>query len=237
MADNTPNRHNRPWELEATTAAAAAAPPAALQDTTTIAGGYAVTITSGYIITAVLEGTKLNLAIAAAADAPGVYEADFDFWVLKGAMLLSADEKLLDRHVASFESDEESEDEEGEDEEGEGEEQAATDTAGGKRKADAAAADARPSKKAKTAAPEPSLKFHVRLRSCETGTGEIQYFPSDGEIWFTDESYTKFNGDIHLGPFMGKATLTGEKVKEAASVERRWTDYSLAVYEEDQAAR
>lgn len=229
MADDTPNRHGRPWELEATTAVAAAGPSAAApQDTTTIAGGYVVTITSGYIITAVLEGTKLNLAIAAAADAPGVYEADFDFWVLKGAMLLSADEKLLDRHVASFES---------EDEESEDEEQAATDTAGGKRKADAAAADARPNKKAKTAAPEPSLKFHVRLRSCETGTGEIQYLPSDGEIGFTNESYTKFQGDIHLGPFMGRATLTGEKVKEAVSVERRWTDYSLAAYEEDQAAR
>lgn len=186
---------------------------------------------------------------------PGIYQASFDFGVITGFILLSANEDDLDDFCAeqekhrdyygtdsSGDDDEEEDDEDDDDNEAdeiEDEEEAAITVPGSKRKAVAAARTTtrgRPAKKAK-AAGNPK-KFFLRLKHRDTGTGEIHSTAEKGTINFGPPNLSSFTGQADMAGIGQGVVFTARKVSAMPpKLSDSWENYSQAAYERARVRR
>jgi hypothetical protein len=170
---------------------------------------------------------------------PGVFAASFDFGILEGAMIISAEKDALDQHCSQLDrepefkgyGDEENdwskeEDEGGKDED---EDDVGNDrklTVGSKRKAETPRGRGRLPKKSKAGAAQPST-YLLKLKCRETGEGEVYSTKEKGTIKFKDEKLASFIGKADL-PCVGQGIpFTARKISDApAGHESSWADYS-----------
>jgi hypothetical protein len=168
---------------------------------------------------------------------PGVFEASFDFGVLEGAMIISAEKNTLEQYCSQLDSEAESdwdEDEENDEDEDEDEDDIENDrkpTTGSKRKAEAPRGRGRPPKKSKAGAAQPRT-YLLRLKCRETGEGQIFSTAGKGTIIFKDEKFASFIGKADL-PCVGQGVpFTARKISDApAGAGNSWADYSESAYE------
>lgn len=210
---------------------------ARVKKSTTIAGTYVIDcpeIENGWD-----DVSDLQLSIASTPLA-GFYQATFNFGIYEGVMMLSADRKAL-----SYFSEEKLRDLETADEVAKADQKRSVNghherkdndgiSLGTKRKADDAE-DHRPSKAAKTeSAPESSasapMTLYLCMRTCETGTGEIDPDPSMGRITFND-ALTTFTGTADIGCVGRNVPLRGRKISDNVENQARWEDYGHAAAE------
>jgi hypothetical protein len=176
---------------------------------------------------------------------PGVFEASFDFGVLEGAMIISAENNaleqycsLLDREVESDldedwneKEDEDEEEDEDEDENDDDVENDRKPSTGSKRKAEAPPGRGRLPKKSNAGAAQPRT-YLLRLKCRETGEGEIQYTAEKGTIKFKDENLAGFIGTANL-PCVGQGVrFTARKISDTpACPGNSWADYSKRAHD------
>lgn len=178
----------------------------------TAVGGYAITckaITEGWDH---IDKDDLALDISESST-PGVYEASFDFGVLTGVMVLSADEKLLEAHVDELEEEEEEYDSDDDDDDSE---------------------VPAPAKKAAKAPAPSGLTYHLEWRGSDTSTGQKYSGPYTGEIKFTSKTFKKFSGIVDLVFVGGSVEIKGERVTDKANGDAsEWNDYGDQRYRSD----
>lgn len=175
---------------------------------------------------------------------PGIYQAAFNFGILEGIMMLSADE-----HALSFFSEKEIEEIAGDDDRlrpelatGPEQEPSQTeeentheDSAGRKRKA--VDDTSRPAKVMKTEDGFTPLVLHLCMRSRDTGSGQINPNPELGVITF-NEQQTEFKGTVDIDPVGRDVSLRARKISDTAEKPKaRWEDYGHAAYEYARIAR
>jgi hypothetical protein len=192
----------------------------------------------------------MELAIHA-TPTPDIYQASFDFGVIEGIMMLSSNESILDEFCAQQEHEDDSDDagysdneenEEEEDEEEESQDERADEetAVGSKRKAagsSAEAANGHPHKRAKAAGAVKARKYFVRLKSRDTGTGEIHSTAEKGSIKFNGPNLSSFTGEADMAIGRG-VSFTARKISAAPSETcDSWASYSEAAYERARVGR
>ncbi|KAK4221716.1 hypothetical protein QBC38DRAFT_521393 [Podospora fimiseda] len=178
---------------------------------------------------------------------PDIYQAEFDFGVIEGIMLLGPNERALEEYVSLEEAEDredyDSEDYDSEDDEEDledednNEEEEQNNRVGSKRKASVVKRSrGRPPKKAKPAGKP--IKYFVRLKSRETGEGVISPDAEKGSIKFKGSDFSAFTGEIDLS-FVGRnVPFTARMVSGTASGGgKSWSDYSHAAYERARVCR
>lgn len=174
------------------------------------------------------KATEMTLAIATTS-IPGLYQANFDFGILEGVMMISADESLLGMFSDS-------------DNHNYGEDNLNDDLpTGSKRKA--GKSGGRAPKAAKTAAANikssttKPTTFFLRSRSRETGEGEIDPTSSKGTLAFKP-NYAVINGTADLQCVGSNVPFTARKVSRVLlKSQEGWEDFSWAVYEHERVSR
>jgi hypothetical protein len=176
---------------------------------------------------------------------PNVFEASFDFGVLEGVMIISAEKDALEQYCSQLDREAESDgdeveegdwsEEEDEDREKiEVEDKVENDrkpTTGSKRRAEALRGHSPPPKKSKARAAQPRI-YLLKLKCRETGEGVIQSTEERGTIKFKDENLASFIGKANL-PCVGQGVpFTARKISDApACPGNSWADYSERAYE------
>jgi len=176
---------------------------------------------------------------------PDVFEGSFEFGILEGVMIISADKNTLEQYCSqldhetesageeddSDDSDErgdwsEDEDEDGEEHEAENDRQPTT---GSKRKAENLKEPLPKKFKAGAALP---LTYLLRLKCRETGEGMIESTAQKGTIKFKDEFLASFTGEANLPYVDDKVFFTARKISSAPAGSRySWAQYSESAYE------
>ncbi|RAL07330.1 uncharacterized protein BO97DRAFT_446930 [Aspergillus homomorphus CBS 101889] len=163
---------------------------------------------------------------------PGTFEAEFDFGVLEGVMIVCADQAALeqyssraDRAYEKYWADEEKVDD--------NDYENISDL-------DDADEDKRPRAGSKRKAPAPQhrggskkhkaasvLAYRLKMRSCETGESEINYHSENGTIEFKDGRYASFVAKANMW-FVGRGVkFTARKVSDTPSSRgKEWASYS-----------
>jgi hypothetical protein len=192
------------------------------------------------------QAQDMTLAIHA-TPTPGIYQATFDFGVIEGIMMLGSDESILDEFCAQQDHEDDSDngdysdDEDDDEDAGSQDESADEETAvGSKRKGAASTAKStsgRPRKKAKAAGAGKPRKYFVRLKSRETGTGEIHPTAEKGTIKFNGPNLSSFTGEVNMA--IGRGVIfTARKISAVPSeVFDSWASYSEAAYERARVSR
>jgi hypothetical protein len=180
---------------------------------------------------------------------PNVFEASFDFGVLEGVMIISAEKNALEQYCSQVDREAESDGDEDEDEDEEGDWSEEEDkdgekdkvenkvennrkpTTGSKRRAEALRGHGPQPKKSKARAAQPRI-YLLKLKCRETGEGVIQFTEKRGTIKFEDENLASFIGKANL-PCVGQGiTFTARKISDApACPGNSWADYSERAYE------
>ena len=123
---------------------------------------------------------------------PNVFEASFDFGILEGIMIISAEKTALQQYCSQLDREAQSDlDEDEGEEEDEHRYQNRKPAAGSKRRAGASPSHGPPPKKSKATAAQ-SRTYLLKLKCRETGEGEIQPDSESGTIIFTDEKLVSF---------------------------------------------
>jgi hypothetical protein len=179
---------------------------------------------------------EMTLAIRATST-PGIYQTSFNFGVIEGVMMLSSDERILDSFCAQQDQDDSSDEDHSEEDDSQDDSVDWEISLGSKRKA--TATHARPPKKAKVADASKPEKYFLRLRSRDTGTGEIHPTAEKGTIEFSGPDLSSFTGEADMGCFIGDGvTFTARKVSaELPELQESWNDYSEAAYERARVGR
>lgn len=189
------------------------------------------------------DGLSLNIF---ATDNPDFYQADFDFGIIEGIMLLGSNKRALEQYVAlkeskGFREDYDSEGEELKDDDNDDDDEEQNAATGSKRKGGNPTAGTkrphgRPAKKVKTAG-KPA-KYFVRLKSMETEEGVISPDAESGSIKFNGSDFSSFTGKVDLS-FVGTGVpFTARKVSGTTSSRRKsWSEYSSAAYERARVGR
>ena len=174
------------------------------------------------------QADDLNLDISQ-SDEPGIFEASFEFGVLEGVMIISAEEDALERYCSQLDREAEPEWDEEDDDEYETE-SARKPTTGSKRKAEAPQGQGRPTKKSNSGAVQPHT-YLLKLKCRETGEGEIQYTAQKGSLRFRDKTLTSFIGKADL-PCVGQGVpFSGRKISDVPTQSgNEWADYSESAH-------
>lgn len=160
---------------------------------------------------------------------PGVFQANFEFGVYEGIMMICVQKDVLEEHCleadrqTEFSEDSEGDDDEEEDEDSESE--GRTLASGSKRKL----SGAQGKNKAKKHQPEntQSLKYRLKIRCRETGEGEIQAETEDGTLEFADEKLASFEGDAGLPCWGHRFSFSALKISDVpAPSDKNWGYYS-----------
>ncbi|KAE9961978.1 hypothetical protein BLS_001044 [Venturia inaequalis] len=159
------------------------------------------------------RGEDLELSIRE-SDCKGIYEADFEFNIISGAMMLSTDKATINEHCARLAKEEEKE-EYGSDISDEDDSENDSDgdvkpTPNGKR-VRFGSEDTQPQKKAKKTA-DGDVKLFLKWRGRESGEGEIGLDDNEGAIIFTDPRHLTFSGRMDMGPIGSNVLFTGMKI-------------------------
>ncbi|KAJ5905353.1 uncharacterized protein N7473_002269 [Penicillium subrubescens] len=167
-------------------------------------------------------------------DTPGVFQANFEFGVHEGIMMIGVQKDVLEEHC--LEADRQtvfSDDEEEYDSESEGR----TLASGSKRKASGTPG----TKKAKKQQSEStnSLKYQLKMRCRETGEGEIQAATTDGSLEFDNETLVRFVGEATIPLWSNeKFSFTACKISNRPSpAEKDWGHYSERRHDYEWARR
>jgi hypothetical protein len=182
-------------------------------------------------------------AVESEVDPPHrIYQANFNFGVAKGVMILFPSLRTLytfcrqkwgdDVPTKTRDYDSDPDDDSDDEEAG-----ASGSLPGFKRRASAApAGSVRARKRAKRA--RVPLKYHVLLRYRETRAGLIHYHAEGGMLKFVDEEQLEFSARIDLSPDLGlNVELTGRKVCDVEEVPTdKWRDFTRARYDQEHAA-
>ena len=169
-------------------------------------------------------------------DHPGIYQASFDFGVIEGIMMLSADEEALDRYCEENENSVHSSDEQDE------EEPYYLESKKRKATSSSTANSSAKTKKPKTnnlGGDRPAL-YHLRLKYHDTGTSEISFFTEKGTIRFDDaRSCLRFTGRFDIVNLVGQnVPFTGRKIDDKATESgEQWCEYSEGAHEAARIAR
>lgn len=169
-------------------------------------------------------------------DTPGVFQANFEFGVYEGIMMICTQKEVLEEHC--LEADRRtvfSEDEEDE-EDYELESEGRTLASGSKRKATGTQGN----KKAKKHQSEStnSLKYQLKMRCRETGEGEIQTDTEDGTLKFDDENLVHFVGEAMIPCWGAHFSFTARKISNRPSAsEKNWGYYSEKRHDYEAARR
>ncbi|KAL4796455.1 hypothetical protein BDV19DRAFT_388279 [Aspergillus venezuelensis] len=172
---------------------------------------------------------------------PGIFQASFDFGVLRGVMLISADEDLLEgycdradydgRHVFSEGDDDDLDDEDESEDEDEKEHQRPQ--SGSKRKTPATPQHSRGRPKKATKTKSNLLKYFLKSRSRETGEGQIFPDPEDGTPKIKDGNLTSFTGEASLPCAGSSVSLTARIISgDPSGWAEECGDYSNQAAEE-----
>ncbi|TXT08433.1 uncharacterized protein COLE_05357 [Cutaneotrichosporon oleaginosum] len=219
-------------------AAAAARTPAA------VVGKYVVECPA---ITDVWRGAGHMTMSISTTEERGLYQADFDFGMLTGVMLLNVDGYRLCEIQEDDDEDvgdnEHEDDEEAYDDEEYNEEYGGDDddeltaylervVCKGDPNSQQPSGTASPTHTEATTDVEPNPeKYYLLLRSRHTATGEITSVPRLGWILCPSATYTTFKGVANL-PDLGLTEFTARKVgRIPAPSRRKWSDYSWWEYE------
>ncbi len=160
---------------------------------------------------------------------PGVFEASFDFGVLEGVMIISAEKNALEQYCSQPDYEAEADWDEDEDED-EDEKDDRKNTTGSKRKAEPPRGRGRPPKKSETG-PARLRTYLLRLKCCDTGEGEIKSTAEKGTITFTDEKLASFKEKADLPSVGDGAPSTARKISDtAAHSTSSWADYLESAY-------
>lgn len=174
----------------------------------TIAGGYAVTCKAIADEWPNVRSDEFGLDISESAT-PGVYEASFDFGILEGVMVLSAEERLLEAHIEKLEDDD-------------GQSGSETSSRAEEKKAPAAA---------DTSTGKPT--FQLQWRGATDSNRERQKYsgPYCGEITFTTKTFKKFSGTVDLAFVGGDVKIEGKRVTDESNGDAsEWNDYGESSY-------
>jgi hypothetical protein len=179
------------------------------------------------------EAENMTLSIQP-TQTSGVFQVHFDFGILKGMMMISSDESALAPFSADNEDDEDDDDSEG-DTNDDPHERPAT---GSKRKATTTKGRG-PSKTTKKDAGRKSTKYFLRMKSRETGEGQINPVAENGTITFKGSDFASFTGQADEMNCVGQGVVfTGRKVSDVPrKSHEQWKDYSWAAYEHARISR
>lgn len=178
-----------------------------------------------------------------ATSTPGIYEATFDFGVITGMMILGPEESSLEEFCAQNKNDGDSDSEEDDGEgAGWGDESSDECAAGGsKRKSavgDGGSSSKDRAKKAKTGRPGKPKKYLLRLKSRDTGTGEICTDATKGMIRFNGPDLSSFTAEADMDGIGDAVPFTGRKISASpAASHETWSDYSWNAYERARIGR
>ncbi|QDS74749.1 hypothetical protein FKW77_001230 [Venturia effusa] len=184
------------------------------------------------------KGIELELSICE-TDCEGIYEAEFEFNIISGVMLLATDKAALDEHCARLAEqeyyDEYGSDEENSEDESDGNVQQIQN--GKRMRSDE---DAQPPRKAKKTSIGGTELF-LNWRGREGGEGEIVIGDNRGAITFSDARRVKFMGQMDMGPIGGNVEFTGMKISDKTSPRipgfDLWSEYSEAAHESERIGR
>jgi hypothetical protein len=174
-----------------------------------------------------------------------VFEASFDFGVLEGVMIISAEKNALEQYCSQLDYDAESEGEE--DEEGNWSEEEDEDrekievedkvendrkpAIGSKRRAKGLQGHGPPPKKSKARGAQPRM-YLLKLKCHETGEGVIQSTEQRGTIKFKDENLDGFIWKANLACVGQGVPFSARKISDTpACPGNSWADYSESAYE------
>ena len=163
---------------------------------------------------------------------PGVYQATFHFGIIEGMMMLGHDEAVLEKFCADEDHERFTDDCDSEDD-GSGSEEESSDeetAVGSKRKATSTETRGGPPKRAKAAARGKPKRYFVRLKSRDTGTGEIESYAEKGTVTFGGPDLSAFTGKVDMK--IGKGVIFKARKISARAPELRdsWSCYSEAAY-------
>lgn len=168
------------------------------------------------------------------AKEPGIFEAKFNFGILDGVMIISADEDILERHCSQLTLEAEVDSEEEYSYEAENDKKPTT---GSKRKAEAPRRLGSLPKKLKKGDAQPRT-YLLKLKCRETGEGEIQTRAENGTIEFKDEDMASFTGKVDLVYTSPGTPFTGRKISDKpANFTDSWADYSEKEHDRDEVRR
>ncbi len=163
-------------------------------------------------------------------DQAGIFEAQFDFGIIEGIMMLSTSKSDLDQYCAELDRQDDSSDEEEYDDDEE--DQPAT---GSKRKP--TRGRGRPPKKAKGSSTKP-LKFFLQWKGMETGEGMIIHAAKEGTIKFDNSKFASFTGEMDIDSVGRDVEFTAQKVSGTPIMDySTWASYSEGAYEEARVSR
>ncbi|GIK05558.1 hypothetical protein Aspvir_009671 [Aspergillus viridinutans] len=177
-------------------------------------------------------------------DTPGVFQADFDFGVLQGVMIICSEKSALDEYCAQASRDDESDWNDSMDEEGSEEETDDEDSVpakenvklGAKRNPPASKPMTRPKKyKAEQGQPR---KYLLKLKCREMGEGMIHFEESNGTINFKDKNFASFEGVADFPDVGEGVSFFARKISDLPCPSGNdWSDYSERQYEIERVNR
>ncbi|KAF7176372.1 hypothetical protein CNMCM7691_002501 [Aspergillus felis] len=177
-------------------------------------------------------------------DTPGVFQADFNFGVLEGVMIICSEKSALDEYCAQANRDDESDwndsvDEEGSEEETDNDDSVpATENVklGAKRNPPASKPMTRP-KKYKAGHDQPR-KYLLKLKCREMGEGMIHFQASNGTINFKDKNFARFEGVADFPDVGQGVSFFARKISDVPCPSGNdWTGYSERQYEIERVNR
>lgn len=175
------------------------------------------------------DGRKWDLKLKIKqTDAPGVFQADFDFGVLKGVMMICADEEALEEYCREADREEDP-DESGsldDDATEASESEEETSKQGSKRKASGPGFQVSKKSRQRNARDPPPRKYWLQLK-CRELEGQIYFDARHGSIDFDDNNLASFQGNADF-PSMGRdVSFYARKISDKPSRSMaEWTDYS-----------
>ncbi|OOQ87241.1 hypothetical protein PEBR_18194 [Penicillium brasilianum] len=175
-------------------------------------------------------------------DTPGVFQANFEFEVFGGIMMICLQPDVLEEYCLEADRQAEfSEDSEYEEDE-ESESEGRTLASGSKRKASGVrgSQEMKRSKKHQPGSAQ-SLKYRLKIRCRETGEIEIQSETKDGTLQFADERLASFVGESGLPCWGQRFSFSARKISDVPAQsekkEKKWAYYSERRHEYEWARR
>ncbi|KAJ5706677.1 hypothetical protein N7488_006478 [Penicillium malachiteum] len=155
-------------------------------------------------------------------DTPGLYQADFDFGIMNGIMMMSSDKGALEEFGGEVSSGDSS-----------GDELDSTIPANqvswsskGKEKKKRSEKGARQGQKQKKASEHHPLRYFFKHRCCEEHESAAFFIPRPGHVQFDDGRFCTFTGQILLPLSDKEISFTGYKISDKPPPTRYdWDDF------------
>jgi hypothetical protein len=161
-------------------------------------------------------------------DTPGVFQANFEFEVFEGIMMICSQPDVLEEYCLEADRQAEFSEDSGHEEDEESESERTTLASGSKRKASGVrgSQETKRSKKLQPGSAQ-SLKYRLKIRCRETGENEIQTETEDGTLEFADKKLASFVGESGLPCWGYRLSFSARKFSDVPDPsEKKWAYYS-----------